>query len=690
MNIIQEYRSTNDAIKTSVDSLKNAEDMTYSVFKMKYGVTENACYLIGRMGEMHIAGLSEQQALSMLYPNGKTVDGTDPDLHEDMEIYNSSVEDENDKFDNYGAYLRHVVREIHDSYRDLMGVNESIRSLISQRDVMAESIMKAQDDPKYQEKKAEMLSKLDNEIENESDPYQKKKLVDLKDYQTSLDTCEYVFDRILHIDGEAENIIESFFDSTKNRYIMKKATDKFKQLGLGNASATLRRLGNIEEMFLDEKYAQFNNLFLFVAFRMVASARSDNERGYAKDLIVKLNRLVNHAFTTPEHEQEFLKVITDFEDLFLQNDEYREKFINENRTWSGCKNGTEKGGNFGRIDRVYYKNDFHPCGTDTKFTGSHLYSFILPNHAMTRPFAEGLKGDFETNSGAEVELFYPVVSAGSNTIMGYDRYKEYLDIMLTETKFDKNKVLILCDIAYPELELEDYQMYLMRSNLLAEKSGWVIINICGYSDDPAQTYEFKAPSLESIDKVESDTGFYFQRLRPCYSSSFSTVAVNIRSEKKDNETSEQIVDFMILNAKADTLSEPIYHTVFDGEEMTTIPHSIKYPEDIPDVKNEETSEEATKEEPEEEDETSIVEDSSDYEEEDETAPVEEAVESEEEDDSPLIVNDPDVHALAYQDESGEIHELPGMYAKVTGSVVVDDDDDMVIDTVKKADSEPET
>ena len=98
MNIIQEYRSTNDAIKTSVDSLKNAEDMTYSVFKMKYGVTENACYLIGRMGEMHIAGLSEQQALSMLYPNGKTVDGTDPDLHEDMEIYNSSVEDENDKF----------------------------------------------------------------------------------------------------------------------------------------------------------------------------------------------------------------------------------------------------------------------------------------------------------------------------------------------------------------------------------------------------------------------------------------------------------------------------------------------------------------------------------------------------------------------------------------------------------------
>ena len=76
MGVIQDYRDMNDAIKTHVESLKSAEDMTYSIFKMKYGVSENTCYLIGRMGEIHIASLSEKQALSMLYPNGKTINNT--------------------------------------------------------------------------------------------------------------------------------------------------------------------------------------------------------------------------------------------------------------------------------------------------------------------------------------------------------------------------------------------------------------------------------------------------------------------------------------------------------------------------------------------------------------------------------------------------------------------------------------
>ena len=52
---------------------------------------------------------------------------------------------------------------------------------------------------------------------------------------------------------------------------------------------------------------------------------------------------------------------------------------------------------------------------------------------------------------------------------------------------------------------------------------------------------------------------------------------------------------------------------------------------------------------------------------------------------------PDLRAVAYQDENGEIHEIPGMFAEVTGSVEMDTpDDDMMIDVVSKTESEPET
>ena len=52
---------------------------------------------------------------------------------------------------------------------------------------------------------------------------------------------------------------------------------------------------------------------------------------------------------------------------------------------------------------------------------------------------------------------------------------------------------------------------------------------------------------------------------------------------------------------------------------------------------------------------------------------------------------PDLRAVAYQDENGEIHEIPGMFAEVTGCGEVETpEDDMTIDVVSKTESEPET
>ena len=292
--------------------------------------------------------------------------------------------------------------------------------------------------------------------------------------------------------------------------------------------------------------------------------------------------------------------------------------------------------------------------------------------------------------------------------------------MLRETKFDNNKVIILADIAYPELDTEEYKMYMLRTSMLAEKSGYVIINICGYSDDPTTTYDFKVPSLETIDKVESDPGFYFQRLRPIYASSYSTCAVNIRSDANQ-------VDFLILNAKENTLSEPIYHTFLEDDEMKTLPHSLKYPDDIEGNSEEESSsvetevtDEVTMEDSEDSDapmEVFTPENGPSNAELENTLRVGE-IPSEEEDSSEVISNNPigevihldptvepsvadkvefskteqpDLRAVAYQDENGEIHEIPGMFAEVTGSVEVETpDDDMTIDVVSKTESEPET
>ena len=46
--------------------------------------------------------------------------------------------------------------------------------------------------------------------------------------------------------------------------------------------------------------------------------------------------------------------------------------------------------------------------------------------------------------------------------------------------------------------------------------------------------------------------------------------------------------------------------------------------------------------------------------------------------------------LMVMKENGEVEEIPGMFAEITGTVEVPNDEPMTIDTVAKADSEPET
>lgn len=179
------------------------------------------------------------------------------------------------------------------------------------------------------EKQLEVLRK---GLEIEADEVQKSKIQKMINTMEAALNFSFLEDRFDKLGTkEIESIKEGFFDGKKGTYIISKYLSKIERFGY--KQDLYKHFFNIEENFLSESYAPYNNLFLYIYMRMVAYSDPNNK--HDKMLVLSLTgalaNLIYHKFDGIENEQQFLSVIRKTLDHFVED---RETFIECNTTYA--------------------------------------------------------------------------------------------------------------------------------------------------------------------------------------------------------------------------------------------------------------------------------------------------------------------------------------------------------------------
>lgn len=129
---------------------------------------------------------------------------------------------------------------------------------------------------------------------------------------------------------EVERLMDGFFSSgPKGGYIMNRFKKHIKYFGYD--PNIFSRLFNLEETFLSEEYAPFNNLFLYVYITFVSYANryDDKDKLFVSSITNAMADLIYHNYPDDESKNKFLDVIMNVDNRFLK---YKDRFIKEN--WS--------------------------------------------------------------------------------------------------------------------------------------------------------------------------------------------------------------------------------------------------------------------------------------------------------------------------------------------------------------------
>lgn len=192
--------------------------------------------------------------------------------------------------------------------------------------------LKLNNSDKARRDKLDKIDSLRKQLNNETDIVRREKIAKMIRTMESALNFNFLYERFnKYGEKEVKSIMDTFFDERKGSYLMKKYMSKIKSFGYDEKSFT--HFFNIEETFLPEKYAPFNNLFLFIYVRMIAYSDHYNKH---EDMLVKaltaaMADLVYHKFESSETENMFVSVIESVLDKF---EGHRDYFVQNNTTYS--------------------------------------------------------------------------------------------------------------------------------------------------------------------------------------------------------------------------------------------------------------------------------------------------------------------------------------------------------------------
>ena len=184
---------------------------------------------------------------------------------------------------------------------------------------------------KSPERNAKRIETLKANLEKAETEEEKKKIQKVLDVFENLNSLGYIFKDInLYSEKELEIITSNFLDPKKAEYMVNKFITKCKQMKINSQFYQL--FLNMEELFLDEEYHVFNNLFLFFVMRYIAYVNPYDvvNKSYALTMIMSMQKLMTNKYKNPEDKDNFLLVVEKFLDYFKP---YTDRFKNQNATY---------------------------------------------------------------------------------------------------------------------------------------------------------------------------------------------------------------------------------------------------------------------------------------------------------------------------------------------------------------------
>lgn len=309
----EDYKLINDMMKDMNEWNKMMEKQSIDLLNLEYGLSSDIFVTIGMISEEKIKEMTLEQIKDFFAKN------TDPKYSDNVPEINT-LED--------GIKYMLEVKEIQ---TNKYNTDKDAEQLRKDSESITNDYLNYLSSDKVTEARHKRLNQMKVLTENETDIVKKKQMEKLIKAAESMDSFEFVFDRIEKFAPEKEIKItfEQFFDPKRSKYIMGRFQRRIYKFGF--EYPIYKYFLNLEENFLEEKYHPFNNLFLFYYMRYVgyADPYDKTESSFVKVFTSTLANLVYHKFPSNDSEKRFLEIVMKFEDMFMDKRDY---FIENNTT----------------------------------------------------------------------------------------------------------------------------------------------------------------------------------------------------------------------------------------------------------------------------------------------------------------------------------------------------------------------
>ena len=224
-------------------------------------------------------------------------------------------------------FTKFMFRDVKNDLKEVLKQKHDLDDLKQQVMDAEQQLIDYTHSEEYLEVKRNRIASLEEAVEKEEDEKTKKELQEKLKIIKGLNYCEYLKDRVnAYGDKEISSLEKSFFSPNGGSLIMSKFKSACKKMGVNEEIYS--RFFDLEETFLPEEYAPFNNFFLHICMRYVGYADLNNtiEKMYVDNLFNRLRMLILHSFESDNEEKQFIGVISSVLDPFMKDVEvFKEK-----------------------------------------------------------------------------------------------------------------------------------------------------------------------------------------------------------------------------------------------------------------------------------------------------------------------------------------------------------------------------
>lgn len=319
---VSEYTQLFEELIKLYESIINDKQNDIEENLANENITWEFALKVSKLSDEEIDNFTLLDLQVMLEESGSVKDGlTSYKLHNDPSDTRSFIE-----------WCKEFLKELRDDIKLITENRETLRS--SKEDILniTNNYIDKLRSPEYREARLERIKTLRKQLENETDDIKKKEMSrDLDTIEKSQNfTC--ILDRLRQFgDKEASNMIETFFDKQRGDYILKKYFMKLEKLEIPVNIHNL--FMNIEEKLLPERYAPFNNFFIYAIIRYVSYC--DTSLKESKILVTSLLAALRDVLTdkaTKEEKFTLVGVINEFYTYF-DTEENIERFKKNNSAY---------------------------------------------------------------------------------------------------------------------------------------------------------------------------------------------------------------------------------------------------------------------------------------------------------------------------------------------------------------------